>query len=454
MVLTSAVDAHAQAPAGKPAAEATAPTAATAANAVTLAREGKSLLAKGQVDAACAKLDESAALEPKSATLLDLATCLEKQGRRAAAFAALDRAAVFAERERQGLAEKNARARQKALEKQLSLLLIKPSGDTTIAVDGVERSSVELGTTLALEPGEHRIEATAAGRRPWSRTVALQAGARETLDVPRLEEVPQTKPPEPVAAVASKTTLPPAAPSKPGRFVVELGFLGGLGYGDMARSEASILDGLPYQFPGASGNVQAACGDTTTVAGAGSCTADLRAHSDGFLGGQLFVGWSLASRIHAGLRMLGGSFMPGGLVAAGGPGVSMRVAGPLWVGLGGVVGVERHRALLVGAFGAIPPEARSKAGSSEVAVALGDKLGATVDVDSGVVGGGTLELAVALLRPRGPNDDASDGSGIVVTEAKASPLTGSLLVGVWPTVLAGSKGIALMAPAGVSYRFH
>ncbi|MBM4375282.1 MAG: hypothetical protein FJ095_09370 [Deltaproteobacteria bacterium] len=431
---------------------AVAPPTATA-DAGQLAREGKALLGKGQFDVACAKLDESAALDPKSATLLDLATCLEKQGRRTNAHQTLERAAATAEREKQGLAEKTARARQRALEKQLALISITMPAGTTLALDGVERTATELATPIALEPGEHQVEATTPGKRPWSKKVALQAGAREHVEVPALEDLP--KAPVAIAAPArTNSAPPPAEPSHRGRVVVEIGFLGGLGYGDVTRSETSVLDGLPYAFPGESGNVQAACGDTETIVGAGACTGELRAHSGGVLGGQLFVGWSLASRLHAGLRALGGTFMPGGFVAAGGPAISMRVVGPLWLGLGGVVGIEKHRALLVGAYGAVPPEAIGKAGGAEVAVVLGDKLGATIDIDSGIVGGGTVEIAVALLRTRGASGAPNDGGGVLVTEAKASPLAGSLLVGVWPSVLAGSKGIAIVAPAGVSYRFH
>lgn len=430
------------------------PAAPPAASAIELAKEAKTLLSKGQIDAACAKLEESVRLEPKSSTALDLASCLERKGSRAAAYAALERASSMAARDKQGLAERTARTRQKNLEKQIALVIVTPREGAAFSVDGTNLASTELATPLPLEPGAHRFAASAPEKRAWEQTIVLEAGTRQTLEIPVLEDLPKPPPPSkaPTAPAPAPEAAPPVLAPRIG-LVIEAGFLGGLAHADVARGETSALNGLPYAFAGETGQVQAACGDTTTIPGAGECTGSLRAHSGGFIGGQLFVGWAVAPRLHVGLRALGGAFTPDGFLAAGGPGVSFRVMGPLWVGLAGVAGFERHRAVLDGGFGTIPPDAAQRAGVAEAPVALGDKLGANVAVDSGFVGGGNLEVSLALFRAtRAAGEAASEA--LFVHTSKLAPLSGSLLVGAWPTVLAGSRGVALVIPAGVSYRFH
>jgi len=424
--------------------------AAGPADAAGLAKEAKSLLAKGQLEAACDTYAESVKLDRKAQVALDLAACREKQGRPALAYRALDVAAESALREKSAFAEKTARAKQKALEKSLALLTVRPRDGVSIALDGAAFDEAARSAPWALDPGEHTLEGTAEGKKPWSLKLALKAGQRETVEVPALEELPKAVA-APVTTVATEEArdVVETGPSegKAGRLVLEVGFLGGLARGALDALPSSSLDGLPYSVPGTNGgSLVAACADTKTVPGAGECTASFNPHTGAMLGAQVFAGWSLAARLHAGLRAFGGTVSPGGFVVAAGPAVSLRVVGPVWVGVGGVLGYEQQRAVLTGARGSVPPESRAAAGGADVNVPLGSKLGATIDIDSGLVGGGTLELAVSVLGVSNP--------GVVGAGAPVGALSGSLLVGVWPSVLAGSHGMVFTMPAGVSYRFH
>lgn len=422
----------------------------TGTDAASLAKEAKALLVRGQTEAACKLYAASVLLDAKSSVALELAGCREKQGKPALAYRALELAATSALREKVGFVEKSARAKQKALEKSVALLTVTARDGVTLSLDGELVDPAELASAMAVDPGEHRLTGSTDGKQPWERTLKLQAGQRETVAVPALDDVPKP------VAVAVAPASPPGpeletdgtdAPPSDARLVVEVGFLGGFAHGAIASSTTSTLSGLPYSIASTSGGaLVAACSDTTTIPGAGDCVGDFHAHTGGLLGAQAFVGWSLGPRVHLGGRAFGGTVTPGGFVLAGGPAVSLRAFGPLWLGLGGVIGFERQQAVLLSARGSVPAGAQAAAGGAEVDVPLGSKLGAVLDIDSGVIGGGTLEVAVSLL---GLSQD-----GVVRGKPPGAALSGSLLVGVWPSVMVGSRGVVVTAPAGVSFRFH
>jgi hypothetical protein len=414
--------------------------------AANLAKEGRALLAKGQLEPGCTKLAESVRESAKAAVAVELASCLEKQGKRALAYRALEDALTAAQRERSTSQEATVRSKQKALEKQLAfmkLALTEPS--TTVVLDGATLDATLPPSGVPLDPGSHTLMASAEGKKPWEWRQDLKAGQRETVTVPALEDVPQAAaaPPPTVDAPVETTEVRRGSPfvESAGRFVVELGALGGLMHANVPTSSTTTLDGLAYTFTGPSGgSVFAACGDRVTVPGAGVCTGRFGAATTGLVGGQAFLGWVLMPRLHVGLRTFGAASMPGGFFVASGPAVSLRAAGPLWVGLGGVVGFERHQARLVGANGSSPTA------PGTVDVNLGSKSGVVLPVPSGVIGGATLEVAVALFGAEHP------GASAIRTRSRWG--TGSLLVGLWPSLLVGGGSTVVTVPGGLSYRFH
>lgn len=191
------------------------PSTADKALAETLYRDAQALMEKKDYAAACPKLAESQRLDPAGPTLMNLALCHEAEGKTASAWV------VF--QEVQALARRRNKADVAALaQKHIDALLPRLSKLTVVVTDGsvagleVRRDGTLLpqaawGTAMPLDPGEHRVEAAAPGRRPFAVTVTIgkDADAR-TVTVPSLEAV---APPPP--SVASAPPPPPATTSAP-----------------------------------------------------------------------------------------------------------------------------------------------------------------------------------------------------------------------------------------------
>jgi hypothetical protein len=185
--------------------------------AVALFQQGRDLVKQGHYAEACPKLAESQRLEPKLGTLLNLAVCNEKLGKIATAWAEYASAAAMARHEGPREAEREAFARDQAaaLEKRLAHLTLQASGPTAgvrLAVDEQPLADAVLGTPIPIDPGKHRISASAAGKKPWSVQIDVPGEKADfVVSVPALEAeaaAPPAVPPSPVPA----PVLPPAEP--------------------------------------------------------------------------------------------------------------------------------------------------------------------------------------------------------------------------------------------------
>jgi hypothetical protein len=183
------------------------PSAANAQGADTAAAEalfqsGKSLLEQKNYAQACPKLAESYRLDPGTGTLLALALCHEGQGRIASAWGEFADVAARSRREGRPEREELARQHESALQSRLPMLTISVAPGAE-KIDGLEikRDGIVVGpgswaTPVPVDPGDHHIEATAPGRKPFSAAVTLRAdAAREAVVVPGLE--PAAEPPLP-----------------------------------------------------------------------------------------------------------------------------------------------------------------------------------------------------------------------------------------------------------------
>jgi hypothetical protein len=213
------------------------------ADAERLFREGRTLLAEGNAAEACDRFERSIEAAPSYGAQANLGLCNAELGRVATAHAAYLEAArmalVLQDPGRVELAMGEARA----LEPRVPRLVIdmgpRPAG-LVVRLDGVALPAAEIETSRALDPGEHRVEATAPGHEPWSTTVSLDEGETETLVVPPLR--PPSEPPSPAEPQSSTAML------GAGVVVTGAGALGlavGIGFGVLALETRDRAAGDP-----------------------------------------------------------------------------------------------------------------------------------------------------------------------------------------------------------------
>jgi len=167
-----------------------------------LFRDGRALMAAGDVARACPKFEESNRVDPKLGTLMNLALCHEKSGRSASAWAEYAQAASLAARAGQSDREKVARERAAALEPTLSHVIIDadPKAEVTIALDDHAIGAAAFESPIPIDPGPHVLRATAPGAVPFEQSFVVQKGApAATLKVPSL--APAAAPPQAVHAL-------------------------------------------------------------------------------------------------------------------------------------------------------------------------------------------------------------------------------------------------------------
>jgi hypothetical protein len=187
------------------------------AKAEALFREATKLLAASDVPAACARFAESKRLEPGIGVTLYLGDCYERLGRTASAWGEFTAAEDLARRAHDPRA-RIAHDRATRLEPRLSkLLLVVDAGqdEEGLAVneDGALVGPAQWGVPLPIDPGEHRVSATAPHRKPWEREIQIANGAGTvTVNVPALEPVSETiaKPHDPAPEPAEPDSPSPA----------------------------------------------------------------------------------------------------------------------------------------------------------------------------------------------------------------------------------------------------
>lgn len=170
-------------------------TPADKVTAEALFEEAKALMAAGKTAEACAKLEESLRLDPGMAAQFRLGECYEKLGRLASAWATYGEVASAAGAAGMTEREKFARDKVAAIKPRLATLTvvvpdaIAATPGLTIERDGKAIGQAQWGSAVPVDPGPHRVVASAPGRAPWSKQVDVQGEATATrIDVPMLAE--------------------------------------------------------------------------------------------------------------------------------------------------------------------------------------------------------------------------------------------------------------------------
>jgi hypothetical protein len=196
--------AQAQEPSDKAAAEA-------------LYEQGHALDAQGHYLQACPKYAESLRLDPGIGVMLHLASCWEKAGKPASAWAEYREAEQVAVRAGDSRSDV-ARKRAEALESRLfRLTIVVPAASSVeglaLARDGEAVGPAQWGSSVPVDPGEHTVVAVAPGKRRWeSKFLATEQSGSTTLTVPVLVDDAPSALPAPLPAAATTPDETPRAP--------------------------------------------------------------------------------------------------------------------------------------------------------------------------------------------------------------------------------------------------
>ncbi|MEZ4309608.1 MAG: hypothetical protein R3F14_16350 [Polyangiaceae bacterium] len=144
-----------------------------------LFREARALMAKGEYEPACPKLEESQGLDPAPGTQYQLAVCYEHTGRPATAVTLYLEVAELAKQAGYKDKEKVARENADALSPKVPRLVIEVADalrgpGLAITRDGAPVPESDYNAPILVNPGEVTIEATAPGK-PFKSTVASRA---------------------------------------------------------------------------------------------------------------------------------------------------------------------------------------------------------------------------------------------------------------------------------------
>jgi hypothetical protein len=202
--------------------------------------EGDRLSAAGRWAEACAQYTESQRLDPQLGALLHVADCNERIGKLATAWSAFREASALAEQRRDPRLEV-ARERAAALAPrvaQLQLSAAEPSAELAITLDGTAVAVGTSETSIALDAGEHTLQAQAPGMQPWTRALHVADGSVERVQVPALR---------PRHGFTARDSVPAgivqpdrAAPASPGATQRTLGWIA-IGTGAAAGIATAVL---------------------------------------------------------------------------------------------------------------------------------------------------------------------------------------------------------------------
>ena len=193
--------------------------AQVSATAEALYEAGRDLLKAKKYAEACPKLAESLRIDPAVGTMLYLADCYEKNGQTASAWSMFTDAVAAAQQANQGERALKAKLRVQNLVPKLVRMSITLAPENQgvegleIKRDGLLVGAALLGAAVPVDPGNHTIDVTAPGKKPWSgtATVPTKAGSSISFVVPKLEDLPVLAPePPPTPTVTATATVAPA----------------------------------------------------------------------------------------------------------------------------------------------------------------------------------------------------------------------------------------------------
>jgi hypothetical protein len=159
-------------------------------------REGRTLMAAGDLQKACEKFAESQKLEPAAGTLLNLAECQDKRGLSASAWRTYTLASKAAVERGRADWKKLADERAAGLAKVVPHVTFVASKADVAAGLVVEQDGerVPANQQIEVDPGLHRVEATMDGKSTFTSSFTLKNGddAKVTITPTRPEPLEAT----------------------------------------------------------------------------------------------------------------------------------------------------------------------------------------------------------------------------------------------------------------------
>jgi hypothetical protein len=220
--------------------------------------QGSALMAKGDFQAACPKLEASLQRFDGIGTRGKLAQCYEKVGRVASAWAMYREVDALASKSGDTRRATVAREAAKSLEARVPHLTVTvPDASRvdqmTVKRDGAVLDSGAWGAPIAVDPGQHHLEVSAPGYETWTKDVDVAESQSESVEVPALTALPpEATPPTTGTSTEGAVTAevkPESTPYKPiamvamGVGVVSLGVGGYFGLRASSKWNGAFDDG-------------------------------------------------------------------------------------------------------------------------------------------------------------------------------------------------------------------
>jgi hypothetical protein len=173
----------------------------------SLAKEAYALAEAGKWADACPKYAESLKLEQSYGVQYSLAECYEKTGKLGSAlfhYRRVEEAPKAANKQALSL---KAHDRIAAIEPQVSKVkVVLPAGitpkDVVVKIDG-NKIAPENFSEMPIDTGEHNVEVSQAGKKPWTDTIHVQIGTYP-IEVPELTSAKE----EAAKPITTTTTVP------------------------------------------------------------------------------------------------------------------------------------------------------------------------------------------------------------------------------------------------------
>jgi hypothetical protein len=245
--------------------------------------QAKQLMAGGHIAEACPKLEESERLDPRSGTLINLASCYEQTARLASAWSTYIEAATSAKALGNSAREAVARQRAAALAPRLAKLTItvapalKSVAGLEITRDGVVVREPEWGLALPADPGEHEVTAKAPGHAPFETKVKVTGeGSSTNVSVPELAvQAPPPRAPLPAPTEPAPTEPASSASHGSGTTTRTIALLvGGVGVVGVGLGAAFGLASKSKHDQAAKDCTGAACPDNAALGEANAAQTD------------------------------------------------------------------------------------------------------------------------------------------------------------------------------------